>query len=115
MLCAAVGWAVTAPTASLADDVCEISSDVNLYFERAEQAIVLLQYQDIVLRAVDGKIRCQEDTANARQDCMVDGPGDLLVEADRGLFIVRLNGPEQHTVHIYETGDLSCGLTSEME
>jgi len=113
--CAAVSWVVTVPTISLADQMCEISSDVGLYFERVEQAIILMQYQDIVVRAVDGKISCREDIPNTRQDCLVDGPGEILIEAETGLFVVRMEGPEHHAVHIYATGDLSCGLASQME
>ena len=110
-----VGLAMAAPNASRADEICDISSDVGYYFERVEQAILLMQYQDIVLRAVDGNIHCQEDAPSERQVCLVDGPDEVLIASDRGQFAVRLNGPEQNAVHIYATGDLSCGLAADME
>lgn len=94
---------------------CEISSDVALYHERAEQAIILTQYENIVLRATDGKIRCVEEKQNARQECLIDGPGEILVEADRGLFVVRVSGNDRHELHVYASGDLSCGLTEELQ
>lgn len=94
---------------------CEISSDAGLYYERAEQAIILTQYENIVLRATDGKIRCVEEKQNTRQKCLIDGPGEILVEADRGLFVVRMSGNERHELHVYASGDLSCGLMDEMQ
>lgn len=91
---------------------CEIISDVGLYYERLEQAHVLMEYKDIVVRATDGKIRCEEDAGNARQVCSVDGPGEMLVDSERGTFVVRLPADTASEVQIYQTGDLSCGPKS---
>lgn len=91
---------------------CEIISDVGLYYERLEQAIMLMEYKDIAVRATDGKIRCEEDTGNARQVCSVEGPGEMLIDSERGTFVVRLPADSMSEVQIYQTGDLSCGPKS---
>lgn len=91
---------------------CEIISDVGLYYERLEQAIMLMEYKDIVVRATDGKIRCEEDAGNARQVCSVEGPGEMLIDSERGTFVVRLPADSMSEVQIYQTGDLSCGPKS---
>jgi len=106
---------LAAPSSGLAMQTCEISSDAALYQERAEQAILLMQYEDIVVRATDGKIRCEEDAANAMQMCLIEGPGEMLIDATTGLFVVRVTGTQPHAVQIYASGDLSCGLASDME
>lgn len=109
------GLAATAPVAGLADGPCTISSDLAFYTERLDQAIMLMQYSDIVVRAVDGKIRCQEEAAQSRQLCRVEGPGEMLVDAPRGQFVVQMSGAEDHILHVYASGDLSCGLAAELE
>ena len=91
---------------------CEIISDAGLYYERLEQANMLMEYKDIVVRATDGKIRCEEDTGNARQVCSVEGSGEMLVDSERGTFVVRLPADTVSEVQIYQTGDLSCGPKS---
>ncbi|MEO0917561.1 MAG: hypothetical protein AAFY31_11365 [Pseudomonadota bacterium] len=74
-----------------------------------------MQYGETVLRATDGKIRCQEETSDARLVCLVDGPGEMLVDAASGTLVVRMAGAQQHSVHVYASGDLSCGLASDMK
>ncbi|WP_298984027.1 hypothetical protein [uncultured Roseibium sp.] len=101
------------PVSSAAEAAeCEIISDVSLYYERLEQAIMLMEYKDIVVRATDGKIRCEEDARNARQLCSVEGPGEMLIDSERGTFVVRLPADTASEVQIYQTGDLSCGPKS---
>lgn len=104
---------VLLPASSAAEAAeCEIISDVGLYYERLEQAIMLMEYKDIVVRATDGKIRCEEDAGNARQVCSVEGSGEMLIDSERGTFVVRLPADTVSEVQIYQTGDLSCGPKS---
>lgn len=107
--------ATAASTPAFAAQACEVSSDAGLYQQRREQAIILMQYGDIVLRATGGKIRCQEDQASARQVCQVDGPGEMLIDAATGQFVVRMTGSKPHAVHVYASGDISCGLAADMK
>lgn len=101
------------PSSGMAEDACEISSDIGLYNDRVEQAIMLMQYEGIIVRATDGKIRCEEDRPNTRQICSVDGPGEILIQSDKGLFVVQLNGQDAHELRIHASGDLTCGLASD--
>lgn len=103
------------PVEVRAKESCDISSDTVRYYQRLDQAIVLLQYHDVVLRAVDGKIRCAEDAENARQKCQIDGPGEMLIASDRGQFQVTTTAEKMHEIHVYAGGDLTCGLSSDFE
>lgn len=107
---------VLAPTASFADSDCDIVDSVTEYYERKEAAIILMQYEDLVVRATGSEIRCEEDAKQKRQVCMVNGEGEILVEGgERSAKIIRLNTDELGEVHIYASGDLSCGLKSEFD
>ncbi len=73
-----------------------------------------MQYKDIVVRATDGKIRCNEDAKNTRQVCVVEGRGEILVVGgDAPEQVIRLNNEKMGEVHIYATGDVTCGLQSD--
>ena len=109
-LCASVFTASSA----MASESCTIRSDASFYEARKQQAIVLVQYGDQVLRATGGKIRCAEDNASARLVCSVEGQGEILVEgADRAPSVVTLSTDEMGEVHVYSGGDLSCGLAKD--
>ncbi|MEL6689393.1 MAG: hypothetical protein AAFP28_03660 [Pseudomonadota bacterium] len=108
-----VGAAIIAASSTAAWAECEISSDATTYYELRENAIILMEYGDQVVRATGGKIRCEEDAAGGRQVCGIEGEGEVLIEGDRGLFTVSLTGEEPHELHIYSTGDLTCGLASD--
>ena len=108
--------ALTISTAANAASDCDIIDSVAEYYERKEQAIILMQYEDLVVRATGGEIRCEEDKSGKRQVCMVNGQGEILVEGgDRSAKIIRLNTDELGEVHIYASGDLSCALKSEFD
>lgn len=111
----ALPFMVGAPSSVFAMQACQIGSDPVLYRAQAEQAILLMQYEDIVIRATDGKIRCEEDAANAMQLCLIDGPGEMLIDAPTGLFVVRVTGAKSHAVQVHASGDLTCGLAVDME
>lgn len=105
-----------AGTPVAAGAACDLSSDPALYAERLDQAIILMQYKDLVVRATGGKIRCAEDTNNSRQICKVEGRGEMLVEGgDRAPQVIRLTTDAVGAVHIYASGDISCGLQSDFE
>lgn len=108
-----IGACAFIPAAGFAEDACTIVSDIPLYSERAEEAILLMQYEDIVVRATDGKISCEEDAENTRQICLVDGPGEILIESGRGLFVVQMTAQDEHELRIHSSGDLTCGLASD--
>jgi len=105
-----------APAANAAAEPCEIVSDGAAYAQARDRAVLLLQHGQMVLRATDGKIRCSEDASSKRQICAVDGPGEMLIEGgNRAPRLVRLTTQEPGEVHVYDTGDLSCGLKSEFD
>jgi len=109
-LCATVFAAASA----MASESCTIRGDASIYEARKQQAILLMQYGDQVLRATGGKIRCAEDSASARLVCSVEGQGEILVEgSDRAPSVVTLTTDEMGEVHVYPGGDLSCGLARD--
>ena len=108
-----VGAAIMAASSTASWAECAISSDATTYYELRENALILMEYGDQVVRATGGKIRCEADTAGGRQVCSIEGEGEVLVEGDRGLFTVVISGEEPHELHIYATGDLTCGLASD--
>ena len=99
---------------AFADEACTISSDVTRYYQRLDMAHILTQYQGVVVRATEGKIRCEEDSANGRLVCAVDGQGELLVDSAKGAYLVNLTSAQPGKLHVYPGGDLSCGLASEL-
>ena len=108
------GWAVLGAASAGAETACTIIDDAGTYNTQRNQAIVLMQYQDLVVRATGGKIRCSEDSANARQICDVEGRGELLVEGGGAAAkVIRLNTDAKGQVHLYATGDVACGLASD--
>ncbi len=114
LFAAILSGAMLGDVSVMASDSCVIRDDAGLYEERKEQSILLMQYGNQVLRATDGKIRCGEDAASARLICSVDGKGEILIEgSDRGPRIITLTTDEMGEVHVYATGDLSCGLKSD--
>ena len=109
-LCASV----FAVTSAVAGESCTIRSDAGFYEERKQQAILLMQYGDQVLRATGGEIRCAEDSASTRLVCSVEGQGEILVEgSDRAPSVITLTTDEKGEVHVYPGGDLSCGLSKD--
>ena len=101
---------------ALASAACDLITDPAVYEERLQQAIVLMQYEDLVVRATGGKIRCEEDSGNARQVCLVEGEGEMLVVGgDMEPHVIRLTSNAVGEVHIYATGDVSCGLKSDFD
>jgi len=76
-------------------------------------ANIVTQYGNQVVRATDGAIQCVEERSEGRLVCLFDGAGEMLVENDQGLFVVQLTGGDPHALHVYEAGDLSCGLEAD--
>ena len=114
VLAAVAALSIASPT--FASEPCEVIDNVSEYYERKEQAIMLMQYEEIVVRATSGEIRCADDKSAKRQVCMVDGQGEILVEgAGRSSKIIRLNTDELGEVHMFASGDLSCALKSEFD
>ena len=110
----AVCAAVFSDASAMASESCTIRTDASFYEARKEQAILLMQYGEQVLRATGGKIRCAEDSASARLVCSVEGQGEILVEGpDRAPSVVTLTTDEMGEVHVYPGGDLSCGLAKD--
>lgn len=106
--------AIFSTASAMASESCTISTDASLYEARKQQAILLMQYGDQVLRATGGKIRCAEDSASARLVCSVEGKGEVLVEgSDRAPSVVTLTTEEMGELHVYSGGDLSCGLAKD--
>lgn len=114
---AALGVSATVLAMPLyASDACEITSDTISYYEKRENAVMLMQYADLVIRATDGNISCSEEVGENRQVCLVDGKGELLVEGgDRAPHIIEMNSDALGEVHIYASADLSCGLKSDFD
>lgn len=105
-----------AASGSSASANCEIVDKAEVYYERKEVAIMLMQYHDLVLRATDGKIRCMEDEGAGRLVCLTAGKAEILIEgAQRAPAVVRLTRDEPSEVQLYSTGDLACGLQTEFK
>ena len=87
---------------------CEVVDDKGLYEARKQEAILLMQYGDAVVRAAGGRIRCEEDQAKGHQACAMTGPGEMLVEAGQSRLIVRVTSADDHVVHVTQSGEATC-------
>ena len=99
-------WACIAAGAAHAQ--CSVLEDANLYEDRKQQSILLMQFGDVVVRATDGKIRCNPNNAGTRQVCKIEGQGEMLVEGREDRFVVRLDDAAMHEVHISSAGAVTC-------
>lgn len=62
----------------------------------------------MVSRATAGWIRCQDNGTGDRLACLVEGPGELLVDGGNKPSVVRMSDATSYTVHIPPNGDVAC-------
>lgn len=104
------------PSVAAAADLCDIRDDIPTTSELRERSQPLTEYAGVKVRAAAGKVRCEADDAENRLVCITEGRTELLVDAQgrawQGLF---LTGEETGEVHVYASGDTSCGAKSEFD
>ncbi|MEO1641329.1 MAG: hypothetical protein AAFU41_19010 [Pseudomonadota bacterium] len=90
-----------------AADECVIVEDAAVTMPLRDQSFPLTAIDNVNLRAVDGKIRCE--AAGAEMVCSFEGPGMLIVDAPgRPLLLISFAADGTGEARISNSGDVSC-------